>query len=226
MLTVSTYSVKKLLMRSKTNKKTEYHHGDLRQALVAEAAKVLRSEGLDALTLRDLARKLGVSHTAPYRHFKSRDDLLIAIASESLDQFGNLILDLAKHYDIRSDEFFNKAVVAYYTYATENPERFFLIFKLVVHQIVDLKKYPEFKEKVRTYFHAFFAYVEEGQRQGHAAPGDPSFVGLTVWSMIHGVTMLSLSNFLPNLSIKTPWKKDIPKHLIEFLNYHCPKPRA
>lgn len=187
-----------------------------------QATKVLRSEGLEALTLRDLARKLGVSHTAPYRHFKSRDDLLVALATETLEEFSAIIDELIKSHDIRTDEFFNKAVVAYYTFATENPERFFLVFKIVVHQVVDLKKYPEFKEKIRTYFHSFFGYIEEGQKLGHASPGDPAFVGLTVWSMIHGVTMLSLSNFLPNLSIKTPWKKDIPKHLINFLSYHCP----
>ncbi len=209
-------------MRSKTNKKTDYHHGDLRTALLKEAVKSLHSDGLEGLTLRSLARKLGVSHTAPYRHFKSREDLLIAIANETLDEFSDIIAKLLSDYELDSDEFFNKAVVAYYTFATEHPARFFLIFKIVIHQVVDLKKYPEFKERIRTYFQAFFEFIEEGQKRGRTAPGDPAFIGLTIWSMIHGVTMLSLSNFLPNLSIKTPWKKEIPKHLLDFLNYHCP----
>jgi len=53
-----------------------YHHGDLRQALVAEAATLVEEEGLGALTLRELARRLGVSHAAPKNHFADKDALL------------------------------------------------------------------------------------------------------------------------------------------------------
>ncbi len=59
-----------------------YHHGDLRQALIRRAAEVIDAEGIEALTLRGLARDLGVSHGAPNRHFRAKADLLAALAAE------------------------------------------------------------------------------------------------------------------------------------------------
>lgn len=59
-----------------------YHHGDLREALVATALRIVAEEGVGALTLRDLARRLGVSHAAPAHHFPDRASLLVALAGE------------------------------------------------------------------------------------------------------------------------------------------------
>ncbi|MES2343789.1 MAG: TetR family transcriptional regulator [Pseudomonadota bacterium] len=59
-----------------------YHHGNLRSALLDRAATVIAEEGIEALSLRALARDLGVSHAAPGRHFKDRADLLAALAAE------------------------------------------------------------------------------------------------------------------------------------------------
>jgi len=63
-----------------------YHHGDLRHALLAEAARLVESEGLRALTLRELARRLGVSHAAPVNHFADKDQLLLALAAEGFEE--------------------------------------------------------------------------------------------------------------------------------------------
>lgn len=63
-----------------------YHHGDLRRALIEQAAVVIESEGIEALTLRGLARDLGVSHGAPNRHFRNKSELLAALASEAYQQ--------------------------------------------------------------------------------------------------------------------------------------------
>jgi len=59
-----------------------YHHGDLREALLAVARRVLATAGPEALSLRELARALDVSHNAPYRHFPTREALLAALAAE------------------------------------------------------------------------------------------------------------------------------------------------
>ena len=63
-----------------------YHHGALRASLLARAAEVVAEEGLEALTLRGIARDLGVSHGAPNRHFRTREDLLAALAEEAATQ--------------------------------------------------------------------------------------------------------------------------------------------
>jgi AcrR family transcriptional regulator len=63
-----------------------YHHGDLREALLAEALRVIEHEGLSELSLRDLARRLGVSSAAPYHHFSDRTELLLALARSGFER--------------------------------------------------------------------------------------------------------------------------------------------
>ncbi len=70
--------------------KNGYHHGDLANALVEAAMKVVESEGSDALSLRDLAASLGVSRAAPYRHFPDRDALLAAVAAQGFEMLADI----------------------------------------------------------------------------------------------------------------------------------------
>src|SRR6185295_5162847 len=65
-------------MSTLSRRKRPYHHGDLEAALVRAAGKLLDKEGIEALSLREVARRAGVSHAAPYRHFPERDALLAA----------------------------------------------------------------------------------------------------------------------------------------------------
>lgn len=97
---------------------TTYHHGDLRPALLRAAAKILEREGRDAISLRDLARRAGVSHNAPYRHFADRQALLDALAAEG---FALLAAEL-------EGKSWREQAVGYVRFALANPERFGLMF--------------------------------------------------------------------------------------------------
>ena len=68
-----------------TNKKTKYHHGDLRQALIDTATKMVEKDGVSSLSLRKLAEQVNVSRTAAYHHFTDKHDLLCAIAAKGFD---------------------------------------------------------------------------------------------------------------------------------------------
>ena len=72
-----------------------YHHGDLRQALLDRAAVVIQSKGIEALSLRGLARDLGVSHGAPNRHFKNKNHLLTAMATDGYTRLKEATLTAA-----------------------------------------------------------------------------------------------------------------------------------
>lgn len=95
-----------------------YHHGELRPALLSAAAKILEKEGSDAISLRDLARRAGVSHAAPYRHFADRQALLAALGEEG---FALLAADL-------EGKPWREQAVAYVRFALARPERFKLMF--------------------------------------------------------------------------------------------------
>lgn len=95
-----------------------YHHGDLRPALLAAAAQALEKDGPDGISLRELARRAGVSHTAPYRHFADRQALLAALAEEG---FATLAAEL-------DGKPWRDQAVAYVRFALAHPARFRLMF--------------------------------------------------------------------------------------------------
>jgi AcrR family transcriptional regulator len=95
-----------------------YHHGDLRAAVLAAAAKMLEKEGPAGLSVRAAARRAKVSHNAPYRHFPHRDALLAALAEEGLRELEAALRDSAGR----------ELAEAYLRFALANPQRFRLMF--------------------------------------------------------------------------------------------------
>lgn len=105
-----------------------YHHGDLRQALLDRAAEVIQQSGIEALTLRGLARDLGVSHGAPNRHFKSKAALLSTLAAEGYTRLTSATLQAAD--DVGSDDPWvrlNAMGRGYMHWALDNPASFYAI---------------------------------------------------------------------------------------------------
>src|SRR5579885_21125 len=73
-----------------------YHHGNLREALIEASLDLIAESGPKALTLREAARRAGVSHNAPYRHFQDKDDLLAAVAAQGFRELNQAMLDAAQ----------------------------------------------------------------------------------------------------------------------------------
>lgn len=115
--------------------KTRYHHGDLRQALLDAAMTLIDIRGRDALTLREAARRAGVSEAAPYRHFANLDELLGAVA---LEGFEMLIGDLETAGRARAVR------AAYLAFAVDFPGRYQLMFG----PLVDRKALAQRKDEV------------------------------------------------------------------------------
>lgn len=99
---------------------TTYHHGDLRAAMLAAAARLVEEEGVAGLSVREAARRAGVSHNAPYRHFPDRESLLAALAADGLAQ-------LEKALQGGSGRELGEA---YVRFALANPRRFQMMFAM------------------------------------------------------------------------------------------------
>jgi AcrR family transcriptional regulator len=97
---------------------TTYHHGDLRAAVLAAARKMVEKEGLAGLSVREAARRAGVSHNAPYRHFADREALLAALVVEDFEQ-------LSAALENRAGRELGEAYVAF---ALQHPQRFRMMF--------------------------------------------------------------------------------------------------
>src|SRR5947209_528888 len=110
---------------------TTYHHGDLPAALLRVAAKSLEKHGPGAISLRDAARRAGVSHNAPYRHFPNREALLGALAAEGFAMLGERLRGQPAR----------EMGEAYVRFALEQPQRFRLMFG----GLLPMAKYPELR---------------------------------------------------------------------------------
>src|ERR1044072_38183 len=104
-----------------------YHHGDLRNGLLEAARNILEEESLAALTLRAAARRAGVSHAAPYRHFPNHEALLVELSIEGFDELREAIAEAAKAQGSESDRMANIAA-AYMRFVAQRPALARLMF--------------------------------------------------------------------------------------------------
>ena len=112
-----------------------YHHGDLRNGLLEAARTILEEESLAALTLRAVARKAGVSHAAPYRHFPNHEALLVELSMEGFDELREAISEAAKAPGPESDKIATIGA-AYMRFVVRRPELASLMSGLTLHGLV------------------------------------------------------------------------------------------
>src|SRR5262245_19733670 len=98
-----------------------YHHGNLRKALLDAAIGLIAEVGPTAFTLREVARRAGVSHNAPYRHFQAKEDLMAAVATEGYRELTAAMLHAAKGQPNAVDRL-KRAGLGYVTFALRRPE--------------------------------------------------------------------------------------------------------
>lgn len=161
-----------------------YHHGDLRTALIGEGLKLLEKRDLEALSLREVARNVGVSATAVYRHFPSKEDLLKALAEHGLSLLAEQQRWAAAK--AKGSAAFAQTGRAYVRFALANPNLFRLIF---THTPSRLR--PDVESPVGSPARLLRGYVARGL--GPEATEEQVFVAaLRAWSLVHGLSMLIL----------------------------------
>jgi len=158
-----------------------YHHGDLRQAILTAALDVIAADGPAGLSLRDLARRAGVSHAAPAHHFGDRTGLLTAIAAEG---FGLLAAALAQASDLKD------AGVRYVRFAREQPAHFQVMFTPELLRAEDLELTTARALATDT-LRASVAAV-----RAEEFGIDSRLAGVAAWSLAHGFATLLLGHNL------------------------------
>ena len=171
--------------------KRTYHHGDLRNALVSEALKLLEEQGAAEFTLRDLASRVGVSHAAPYSHFEDKMALLAAVAVEG---FHKLSAYLEKAVQENSDptEQYVRMGEAYVRFGTENPALYNLMF--ASEELPEQRdKFPELNEAGSAAFGMLTGMLGRMQQSGFLREGNLDGFGFAVWALVHGLVSLIIT---------------------------------
>lgn len=163
-----------------------YHHGDLRRALLEEALRALAEHGPAALSLRDLARRVGVSHAAPRHHFGDKPGLLTAVAVEG---FHLLADELGETY--RRTGSFLEVGVAYVRFATRHRAHFEVMFR------PDLCRRDDPALVAARSSSAALLYGPVAERTGELDAQRVTTAGIAAWSLVHGLATLYVSGNLP-----------------------------
>lgn len=179
-----------------------YHHGDLKSQLIQEGLKILDKEGYDGFTLRKVAKACQVSQTAPYRHYKNKDELIAAITLHALLAFNaSLEKAVTLHPDDPARQL-NEMGVAYIIFFRENPEYFRLLF------LSDIKKKIHIADNGKELFKQsapeqkgdpFVTLSDTVLRYKQAHPEEEMSqeeLVLYCWGFVHGISALIASGFI------------------------------
>lgn len=159
-----------------------YHRGDLRADLLRLGRQMLEADGPDGLSVRKLAAAAGVSHNAPYMHFKGRDGLVAALAASGFDGLGAAIRAEATNSGADWLTAFRAGCRAYVRYAIAHPQLYALM-----HRDYSPTEWPETGKASIAALDLLKGALAEGQRQGHIRIGDNHDQALGVWAALHGI---------------------------------------
>jgi AcrR family transcriptional regulator len=164
-----------------------YHHGNLRRALMDEALTIIAEQGADALTLRDLARRTGVTHAAPHHHFRDKTALLTALSIEGWALLDKAMTTAEEQAGASPLERLLAVGRAYILFADEHRDYFAVMLRPETFR-------PDCELRDEDCQGAAWRHLIEGlvacQQAGVAPQGDPLPIALHLWSLVHGLATM------------------------------------
>lgn len=168
----------------------KYHHGDLEQAIIATARQMLERHGIAELSLREIAKQIGVSHQAPYKHFASKADVLLAIWTEGFTWLAAETRRATARHPRSARLQLEEAALAYVRLALASPAVYQLMFggQIRPEQVAT--------EQKAVAAEAFTALASIFQPAGAAPTNTAKLRAQQVWAMVHGIASLRINGFL------------------------------
>jgi AcrR family transcriptional regulator len=186
---------------SENESHSRYHHGNLRLALLNAAIDQIKEVGVEKLSLRGIARTVGVSQTAPYRHFKDKNQLLADVAAQAFTELYERNLSVIDP-DASAMTNIQATGLDYLQYAIENPEKYRLLFG---NTIQNRRSYSTMVEAGELSFRILIDQVERGIEAGDFIPGCSLLLANTLWTQVHGSASLILDGFYQDRELPMPF---------------------
>jgi AcrR family transcriptional regulator len=169
-----------------------YHHGDLPNALLTEAERILEAEGMPALTLRAVARAAGVSHAAPANHFGDLTGLLSELAALGYRRFAAALTAAVEKAGPEPKRRSDAMGRAYVDFARAHPGLFTLMFR---SERLDAQR-PALRDAIQGGRDALRKIIGEHPAAATRTPLQRAAQGVAIWSLVHGLSMLLLEGRL------------------------------
>ena len=180
-----------------TPEKLAYHHGDLRAALIAAALDVIDEIGPRGLTIREVARRAGVSHAAPYRHFTDKNELILAVVEHG---FELLDRQMQQARDAAGDDPLSQFAAsgeAYLAFALDYPAYYRVMFS---GDLLNTRGHEALRHTSNAAFVNMVEDIKTGQQLGVIREGDPLPQAIFIVSTVHGFVSLANDNRLASFS--------------------------
>jgi AcrR family transcriptional regulator len=172
-----------------------YHHGDLKNALIRAGVEILSKEGIEGLSLRKVAQRAGVSHSAPYSHFPDKQSLIAAISTEGFNQLYNELDAAILAYPKNPKKQLQQGARAYVQFALNNTDTFKIMFSGVLEKEKD---YPAFVEISSKTFQRVVDVVRACQEARLLRSTSAEMMAVAVWGQVHGIISLALEGQIPH----------------------------
>ena len=185
-----------------------YHHGDLKNALIEAGIEILSKEGVNDLSLRKAARKAGVSHAAPYAHFTDKQALIAAIALDGHSKIHARIEEVLALYPNDPLKQLVRLAWAYMQFGLESPAHYKITFSGLIE---NEKNHPELVKVTRQSLTALQKIIEDCQGAGVLSPSEyeSEVVTIILWGLIHGLVLLVIESQVPSELMKRTQPKDM-----------------
>ncbi|MFI6771129.1 TetR/AcrR family transcriptional regulator [Streptomyces sp. NPDC050355] len=177
-------------MTGKPTERAGYHHGDLPAALTSAAIELLDERGMEQVTVREVARRAGVSPGAPFRHFADRQALLTAVADRILADFAEWQIGMVAGAEGSVMRAFGLGFVRF---AIRHPRR----FELIKTRVFGDSQPAELHQRLSDIERAFTDIIVADQKAGVLRPGDPATVGLAGQAVVYGLSQMIVDGYLP-----------------------------
>lgn len=192
-----------------------YHHGNLRAALVEAGLGLVDRAGVDALTLRAVARVAAVSHSAPYHHFTDKAELLAAVAAAGFDRLVETIAAEQSHAAPEAVLDRLRGVGrGYVRFAVAKPNVFRLMFR---PERTRPAEHPVLVEAEARAFGVLLSSIAECQERGLLPGDDPRLPALFAWSTVHGLATLVVDQVLAETPVRELPLEAIEQDIIEYI---------
>ena len=165
----------------------------LREEILDVSKEILIREGFSKMSMRRIAKQANVSATSIYLHFKNKDDLLLTLIEESIDNLKSALIEVL---DSSADLINQLELIAhrYVDYALKNPQEYEIIYMV---RPEEMPKYPKEKFRdVRSAYELIAEIIREGERKEHIEVEDSLISAYTLWAQIHGVVSVILNKRL------------------------------
>ena len=173
--------------------KAGYHHKNLKEEMILSCIRIMGAEGYDSFSMRKVAKACGVSHTAPYRHFKNKESLIEAVVEQVNSAFNQVLLEAMDRYPGDANSQLREMAFSYVKFLVENPEYMrFLFFSDFNHKFkektMETPPFYDMSPPYQTFIHAVKNYAAANLQPQIAV--DEDALTLAIWGLAHGIAVL------------------------------------